>query len=180
MKNILEKVLREAQAMAYHGSGVKFADTTRFDPYKSFKFDVIISGDTVFARAGFSKVSGLKMESEVIEYREGGDANTVQKSPGLVKYEPLTFERGMSEDNDMYEWANKMHEFALGDTIATNKYRANIKINLKDTTGTIVKSWEVKNCWVSAYETGELDAQGNNVMIETMTVQHTGFSKVFG
>lgn len=180
MKNIFETILREVQAMPYHGSGVKFADTKRFDPYKSFKFEVTISGDTVFARAGFSKVSGLKMEAEVVEYREGGDANTFQKSPGLVKYEPLTLERGMSEDNDMYNWANKMHQFAIGEASSATKYKANMQIKLKDTDGKVVKVWEIKDCWVSAYETGELDAQGNNVMIETMTIQHTGFKKIKG
>lgn len=180
MKKIFENLLREAQAVTYHGSGIGHVDATRFDPYKSFKFEVVISGDTVFARAGFSKVSGLKMEAEVVEYREGGDSNTVQKSPGLVKYEPLTLERGMSEDNDMYDWANKMHQFALGEASSASKYKANMQIRLKDTDGTVVKVWEVKNCWVSGYETGEMDAQGNNVMIETMTVQHTGFMKIKG
>jgi phage tail-like protein len=175
--NILDKLLREAQA----SSGLTFADTGRNDPYKSFKFEVTISGNMVFAKAGFQKVSGLKMETDVVEYREGGDNNTVSKTPGLTKFDPITLERGQSEDVDMWNWASKL--FSLdGDKNADldPKFRANMQISLKDRNGTIVRTWTVPNCWVSTYETGEFDAMGNNVMIERIIVQHEGFKKIKG
>jgi phage tail-like protein len=163
-------LLRVAKANDGHGTGQSFADTSRYDPYKSYKFSVQITGNTVFAKAGFQKVSGLKFEVDVIEYREGGDELTTSKSPGLTKYDPITLERGMSEDVDMWNWAQKVIEKAGG-------FRANVSINLKDRDGTIVKTWNINNAWVSGYATGEFDAQGNAVMIETLTVQHEGFTK---
>jgi phage tail-like protein len=54
-------------------------------------------------------------------------------------------------------------------------YRANMKIKLKDRQGNVVKIWEVPNAWVSEYKTGEFDAQSNNILIETITVQHEGW-----
>lgn len=170
------KILREALASGL-GSGQKFADTQRHDPYKSFRFTVEISGHMVFAKAGFQKVSGLQMSTEVVEYREGGDNLTVSKSPGLTKFEPITLERGMSEDNDMWNWASKLFDMdrTEHDTV---KYKANVKIKLKDRNGVVVKAWEIPNAWISRYETGEFDAMGNNVMLETIELQHEGFKRV--
>lgn len=168
--------LRVASANTF-GSGLTFADTERHDPYKSFRFEVEISGRMVFAKAGFQKVSGLKMETEVVEYREGGDNLTVSKSPGLTKFDPITLERGMSEDMDMWNWASKVFSTSNDDHEMV-KYRANVKIKLKGRNGSVVRAWEIPNAWVSRYETGELDAMGNNVMLETIELQHEGFRKV--
>jgi phage tail-like protein len=177
---LINKVFREALAVN-RGSGLKFANTNRFDPYKSFKFEVVISGQMVFAKAGFQKVSGLKMSTEVTEYREGGDNNTTSKIPGITKFDPITLERGMSEDVDMYNWAMKMFSID-GDkgTVASPNYRAQMEITLKDRNGTPVKRWQIPSCWVSKYETGDFDAMGNNIMIEKIEVVHEGFKKILG
>jgi phage tail-like protein len=167
--------LRKAYANQF-GSGQTFADTQRHDPYKAFRFLVEISGNMVFAKAGFQKASGLKMSTEAIEYREGGDSLTVSKTPGLTTFEPITLERGMSEDVDMWEWASKI--FSMDEYNQSNNFRANVKIKLLDREGNVVKTWEVPNCWVSRYETSDFDAQSNNVMIETLELQHEGFKLV--
>lgn len=60
---------------------------TRFDPYKNFKFKVKWDGKYI---AGINKISGLKRTTEVIEHREGGDASTSRKSPGVTRYESIT------------------------------------------------------------------------------------------
>ena len=170
-------MLREA--LANHGSGLKFADTERHDPYKAFRFEVEISGHMVFAKAGFQKVSGLKMETEVVEYREGGDNLTVSKSPGLTSFEPITLERGMSEDGDMWAWASKIFD-VNSMSHEEVRYRANVKIKLRGRNGQVVRAWEIPNAWVSSYEVGEFDAMGNEVAIETIELQHEGFRKIFG
>lgn len=168
------KFLRKAMA-SVHGSGQTFADTGRYDPYKSFKFEVEIMGQNMtFTKAGFQKVTGLNMSTEVVEYREGGDSDTVSKTPGLTKFDPITLDRGMSDDADMWNWSMKVFDYnSVNQTNA--KFRTNMKIKLKDREGNIVKIWAVPNCWVSEYKTGEFDAQSNNIMIETMTVQHEGW-----
>lgn len=171
--NIFDKLLREylkeAKAVTL-GTGQKFADTSRYDPYKSFKFEVSISGNMTFAKAGFQKVSGLKAKTDVVEYREGADDNTVSKSPGLTKYDPIVLERGMSEDTDMWDFFLKAFN-------ADSKYRASMKIVLRDRVGNAVKTWNIVEAWVSEYDTGDFDAMSNNVMLEKITLQHEGFSK---
>ena len=63
----------------------------RFNPYKNFKFRVKWDGRYV---AGVSKVSALKRSTEIVEHREGGDPSMSRKSPGRMKFEPITLERG--------------------------------------------------------------------------------------
>src|SRR5215472_7238629 len=85
----------------------------RFDPYKNFKFRLKWDGRYV---AGVSKVSALKRTAEVVEHREGGDNSSSPKSPGRIKYEPVTLERGVTHDPEFENWANKLwhHDTALG------------------------------------------------------------------
>ena len=54
----------------------------RFDPYKNFKFRVRWDNRYV---AGVSKVGALKLSTEVVEHRVGGDSSTSRKS----RVEPL-------------------------------------------------------------------------------------------
>jgi phage tail-like protein len=67
----------------------------RFEPYKNFKFRLKWDGKYV---AGVSKVSALKRTTEVIEFRDGGDASASRKSPGRTEYDAITLERGLTQD----------------------------------------------------------------------------------
>src|SRR5215467_15505410 len=71
------------------------------DPYASFNFLLEIDGIT---RAGFSECTGLNAESNVIEYREGNEAITPRKLPGLNKFGNVTLKRGITQDADMFNW----------------------------------------------------------------------------
>ena len=62
------------------------------DPYASYNFRLEIDGINV---AGFSECSGLNAETTPIEYREGHEALTARKLPGLIKYGNVTLKRGV-------------------------------------------------------------------------------------
>ena len=70
----------------------------RFDPYKTYRF-LVYFGTRTSPVAAVSKVSGLKRSSDVIEYKEGGNA-IILKGLGRTKYEPITLERGVTHDTD--------------------------------------------------------------------------------
>ena len=46
------------------------ANAHRYDPYRTFKFQVVIGGTVV---AGLSKMSALKKSTEVVDWRYAGD-----------------------------------------------------------------------------------------------------------
>ena len=80
------------------------ANINRFDPYKTYRF-LVYFGKSTTPVAAVSKVSGLKRSSDVIDYKEGGNAVTL-KGLGRTKYEPITLERGVTQDKDFETWAN--------------------------------------------------------------------------
>src|SRR4029078_8564182 len=84
-------------------------NTSRFDPYKNFKFRVKWDGKYV---AGVSKMGALKRTTEVVKHREGGDPSSSRKSPGRTEYEAITLERGVTHDPEFEAWANKVWFFS--------------------------------------------------------------------
>ena len=60
------------------------------DPYAAFNFVVDIQG----MRAGFAEISGLTIETDVIEYRDGNEGITARKLPGLKKFTNINLKRG--------------------------------------------------------------------------------------
>ncbi|MDG7016716.1 MAG: phage tail protein, partial [Nitrososphaerota archaeon] len=92
-------------------SGTEFpVNPQRLDPYKNFKFRVFWDGQTKPV-AGVSKVSPLIRTTEVIRHREGNDPSTSHKSPGRTEYEPITLERGVTQDLEFERWANKVWDW---------------------------------------------------------------------
>ena len=107
---------------------------SRIDPYKNFKFRVKWDGRYV---AGISRVSALRRVTEVVEHREGGEPNTVHRSPGRTRFEPIVLERGVTHDPDFEEWANKVWSFGTGPgaEVSLKDFRKDIVIELYNEAG---------------------------------------------
>ena len=46
----------------------------------------------------------MESETAVIEYRVGGEPNTVRKLPGLTKYANIVLRRGMTQNAELWSW----------------------------------------------------------------------------
>ena len=125
--------------------------TTRFDPYKNFKFRVKWDGKYV---AGVSKVGALKRTTEVVKHREGGDPSTSRKSPGRTEYEAITLERGVTHDKEFEQWANKVWNYGsgLGAEVSLKDFRKDIIIEVYNEAGQLVIAYKVYRCWVSEFQ----------------------------
>jgi len=149
----------------------------RLDPYKNFKFRVKWDGRYV---AGVSKVGALKRTTDVVEHRTGGDPSTVNKSPGQNKFEPITLERGVTHDPEFAKWAGKVWNFGagLGAEVSLADFRKNVVIEMYNEAGQLAIAYKVYRCWVSEYQAlPELDASGNAVAIEMITLQNEGWER---
>lgn len=137
-------------------------------PLPAFHFRVEWKGTNV----GFSEVSGLNMETQVIEYREGSsyDYSTI-KMPGMQKYGNLTLKRGvMAADNEFFTWWN---------THQLNQIeRRDITISLLNENHKPVVSWTVRNAFPVKVDGGSLKATGNEVSIESIEIAHEGITVV--
>ena len=130
--------------------------------------------------AGISKVTGLKRTTEVVEHREGGDPSTSRKSPGRVKYEAITLERGVTHDSEFEGWANKVwyQGNGLGQEMSLKDFRRDLLIELYNEAGQPVLRYKVYRCWVSEYQAlPDLDANANAVAIEHIKIENEGWER---
>lgn len=126
----------------------------------TFRFQVEWGGTNI----GFSEVSGLDFETEVIEYIDGAmPESTPMKSPGKPKYGNITLKRGVFRtDSEAYDW---MKAIRTDDTA-----RRNITITMLDQTLNPVLVWQVQNAWVSKLTTPSLNAGSSEAAVESMDV----------
>jgi phage tail-like protein len=151
-------------------------NTNRFDPYKQYRF-LVFFGQSTAPVAAVSKISAVKRSSDVIEYKEGGNAITL-KGLGRTKYEPITLERGVTQDTDFLDWADFAQKLDQGhpNTSLAN-LRKEIRIQLLNEAGQAVLQYLVHRCWVSEFQALELDAGSTAVAIEHIILQNEGWEK---
>jgi phage tail-like protein len=149
----------------------------RYDPYKTYRF-LVYFGNSTSPVAAVSKVTGLKRSSDVIEYKEGGNP-IILKGLGRTKYEPVTLERGITQDMDFANWANMAQELDQGSpTTSLANLRQNIRIDLLNEEGQPVWRFYVYRCWVSEYQAlPDLDAGANAIAIEHIKLENEGWEQ---
>jgi phage tail-like protein len=133
-------------------------------PLPKFHFRVEWGG----AKIGFSEVSGLSVETDVVEYRDGSSPEFHKiKMPGMQKFGNITMKRGIFQgDNDYYKWWN---------TVALNTIeRRDVTISLLNENHEPVVVWKVKNAWPSKVQSTDLKSDDNGVAIETIELAHEG------
>lgn len=150
------------------------ARTSVEDPLKVFRFIVEMGG----SRVGFMECTGLDMNTDETEYREGGDNETAKKSAGLTKFGDITLKRGQILDegqNDFYDWAQEvMNVQAQGGS--TRDYRRDIDIVQFERGGLEVVRWRVENCWPKRFKPfGDLNAMSNDNSIQEVVLSNEGF-----
>jgi phage tail-like protein len=152
-------------------------NTSRFDPYKSYRFLVYFDTSTTPV-AAVSKVSPLKRSSDPIDYREGGNA-IILKGLGRTKYEPITMERGITFDTDFETWANAAQVLTSGAaSTSLANLRKEIRITLLNEEGQPVHQYKVHRCWVSEFQAmPDLDAGQNAVAIEHIKIENEGWER---
>lgn len=152
-------------------------NSTRFDPYKNFKFRVKWDNEYV---AGISKVGALKRSTEVVEHREGGDPSSSRKSPGRSKYEAITLERGVTHDKAFEQWANRVWNYGsgLGAEVALKDFRKDLIIEVYNEAGQLVIAYKVFRAWVSEFQAmADLDANANAVLIQSLKLENEGWER---
>ena len=142
----------------------------RNDPFAQFNFLVVIDDITV---AGFTELSGMVMDSEVIEYREGSDQfSGKRKLPGLSKFGAFTLKTGITMNQDLWAWRKT--------TIDGATQRKNGAIILLDESRNAACRWEFFEAWVSKYEGPALNASTNEAAVESVEITAENVQRVAG
>ena len=135
-------------------------------PLSKFYFQVDWGGTQI----GFNEISGLDIEVEPIEYRQGASPEFSKiKMPGMKKFSNITLKRGSFKgDNEYFEWVQ---------TIKLNTVeRRNITISLLDEAGAPVITWKVNKAFPIKLQSTDLKAEGNEVAIESIELAHEGLT----
>ena len=131
-------------------------------PLPAFHYQVEWGGE----KMSFSEVSGLSMEIQMIEYRDGDSKQyEALKMPGIPKYGNLTMKKGiLPADNKFFDWVN---------TTALNTVeRKDIIISLLNEAHEPVMTWKAINAFPVKVEGPGLKSTGNEVAIESIEVAH--------
>jgi phage tail-like protein len=155
------------------------ANVNRFDPYKTYRFLVYFTTTSpTVPVAAVSKVTGLKRSSDVIEYKEAGNA-VILKGLGRTKYEPITLERGITQDKTFEAWANAAQVLDHGSpSTSLASLRQEISITLLNEEAQPVLRWLIHRCWVSEYQAlPDLDAGSNTIAIEHIKLENEGWER---
>jgi phage tail-like protein len=127
-------------------------------PYRDFNFRVEIDG---IGESQFSEVSIPEAEIAVVEYREGADkTSATRKLPGRVRYGNIVLKRGVTGDLALWEW---FRAIAAGDFQPRN-----VSIILLDAERQPVIRWKASDAWPTKYDSSDLNAKGNEVVIELL------------
>ena len=142
-----------------------------FYPIAAFHFTVSWGG----SRAGFTEISGLTQEAQVIEYRDGNfpEFSSV-KMPGLRKYSNITLKRGIfANDTEFFTWLSTVAHLA-------NVERRDLIISLLNDQHQPVMKWNVSRAFPTKVEGPALKATGNEVAIESIELAHEGLEVQVG
>lgn len=135
------------------------ATGSRHDPLTSFNF--IITVDNM--RAGFSEVSGLATETDIIEYREGNEDISARKIPGKRKYTNISLKRGYTPDGkDLWAWRKTVMD---GKTV-----RKGGTIILLNEARQPALTWEFSEGWPSKWAGPAMNAKNNDIAIEEFEI----------
>jgi phage tail-like protein len=153
------------------------ANMNRYDPYKTYRF-LVYFGTSTTPVAAVSKVGAIKRSSEVIEYREGGDA-IILKGLGRMKYDPITLERGITQDRDFINFANYAQVLNQGaPSTSLANLRQEISITLLNEEAQPVLRYLIHRCWVSEFQAfPDLDAGANAIAIEHIKLENEGWEQ---
>lgn len=142
----------------------------RHDPYRTFKFRVIIDGKPV---AGMRKMTALKKKTEPVKWRTAGDPSHERIMPGGTSYEPITLEQGLTHDPVFEEWANLVNNIEGDSAMSLKNFRKEVIISLLNLQGQVAINYVLHRAWVSDYQAmPDLDAGSMNAVgIQSITLQ---------
>lgn len=138
----------------------------RKDPFGAFRFELRIDDLSV---AGFSTCTGLQLETEVLDYNEGGQNGHVLKFPGRTKQVNLVLKRGII-DRQLWDWYFDLTQGKV-------KFR-NGSIVVHDASGSEeVMEWQFTRAFPTKWVGPELNAMQRMLATETLELCHEGLTR---
>ena len=136
------------------------ATVARPEPLRAYNYKLDAGSDL---QGSFTQVNNLEIRVPAIRYREAGERQIVRALAARPEYGEVTLQYGLTTSNALFAWFMKgvagnpeprpVHIIMLGNDGATELVR-----------------WNLDNAWPTAWRGAALDAMGNEVAIESLTL----------
>ncbi len=144
----------------------------RNDPLRNFRYRLEIDS---IAQAGFSEAAIADTTIDVADYREGIDPPHFRKLSGLTKYGNVTLKWGLvvgAGALDLFRWHADVSAGQVKDK------RKKVVIVVQDEAGVDAARFVVSDAWPVKYHSGDLNAKGNDVIVELLELVNEGIERV--
>lgn len=117
----------------------------------------------------FQTVSGLTVEYDMEEYKEGGENRFSHKLPGRTKYADLVLKRGMLTDSALIAWFMD----AFRDRVFEP---TDVNVILMNEAGDPLRTWKIVQAIPKKWSVSDFNSGENTVVIETMELSYRYFN----
>jgi phage tail-like protein len=141
------------------------------DPLVGFNFALELGGSI----AGFfTSVSGLGSETAVTDHLIVGPSGSqiIRKIPGRLTWGDIELSRGVTANMDLWAWRKQVEDGKVAEA------RTDGSIVMYDQEGTEVARFNFEKGWPSNISSGDLGADTEDVVVETLTIVHEFIERV--
>lgn len=117
----------------------------------------------------FQSVSGLSVEYDMEEYKEGGENRFTYRLPVRTKYSDMVLKRGMVTGSAIIRWF--LSAFRDRDFTPTN-----VNVILMNEKGEPLRTWNVAHAIPKKWTVSDLNANESALVIETMELAYRYFT----
>ena len=132
-----------------------------------YKVEFGISTDRNDVR--FQTASGLSVEYDMEEYKEGGENRFTHKLPVRTKYADLVLKRGMVTDSSVIKWC--LDAFRERVFVPTD-----VNVILMNEKAEPLRTWKVAHAIPKKWLVSDLNANENSLVIETIELTYRYFT----
>lgn len=116
----------------------------------------------------FQSVSGLSVDLETEEIKEGGENRFTHKLPVRAKYPNLILKRGLLVNSGLLNWCrDAIDNFKIEPT--------DVIIKLLNEKSEPLMSWNVVHAWPVKWAISDFNAEENRLVIETLELTYSYF-----
>lgn len=146
-----------------------------FYPPPSFYFRVLFSGINTVRDNAFQEVSGLNVEWETEDIREGGQNHYAHRLPKVVKSSNLVLRRGFVSSNSVLAtWCAATMEADFSKPLVLR----DVQLDLLNAQNQPLATWSFRDAWPVKWQMSEFRSQENALAIETIELAYSSFQRM--
>jgi phage tail-like protein len=140
------------------------------DGYLVHRFAVEMDGLYV---AGFGELSGLQLQTEVFEYKEGGLNTYTHKLPGQTSYSNITLKWGSTDSYALWDWY-----YGIATARKTGTFKKAISVIQFDGEQREIRRWNLREAFPVKWVGPNFNTSASQVGIETLEIAFADFEMV--